>query len=76
MNDTGVGIEKQSLPHIFEPFYTTKDVGKGTGLGLSVAYGIMEAHGGWIDVESTPGAGSTFRSTCLYVRKARCGRGY
>jgi signal transduction histidine kinase len=61
VNDTGVGIEKQSLPHIFEPFYTTKDVGKGTGLGLSVAYGIVEAHGGWIDVESVPGAGSTFR---------------
>ena len=56
-----MGIEKQYLPHIFEPFFTTKEVGKGTGLGLSVAYGIVEAHGGWIDVESVPGAGSTFR---------------
>lgn len=61
VSDTGTGIEKQHLPHIFEPFYTTKEAGKGTGLGLSVAYGIVEAHGGWIDVESVPGAGSKFK---------------
>lgn len=61
VSDTGTGIEKQQLPHIFEPFFTTKEAGKGTGLGLSVAYGIVEAHGGWIDVESVPGAGSKFK---------------
>ena len=59
--DTGMGIESQYLSHIFEPFFTTKEAGKGTGLGLSVAYGIVEAHRGWIEVESFPGAGSTFR---------------
>jgi len=61
VTDTGTGIESQHLPHIFEPFFTTKEAGKGTGLGLSVAYGIVEAHRGWIGVESEPGAGSTFR---------------
>jgi PAS domain S-box-containing protein len=61
VSDTGLGIENQYLLHIFEPFFTTKEAGKGTGLGLSVAYGIVEAHRGWIDVESRPGAGSTFR---------------
>ncbi len=61
VSDTGIGIENLYLAHIFEPFFTTKEVGKGTGLGLSVAYGIVETHKGWIDVESEPGAGSTFR---------------
>jgi len=61
VSDTGMGIESQYLSHIFEPFFTTKEAGKGTGLGLSVAYGIVDAHRGWIDVESIPGAGSTFR---------------
>ncbi len=48
VEDTGGGIRAESLPRIFEPFYTTKDVGKGTGLGLAVAYGIMQEHGGGI----------------------------
>ncbi|HEV8247464.1 MAG TPA: ATP-binding protein [Polyangiaceae bacterium] len=60
VRDQGVGIAAQHLPRIFEPFFTTKGVGEGTGLGLSVAYGIIHEHGGFITVESTPGAGSRF----------------
>jgi signal transduction histidine kinase len=59
--DDGVGIPPDQLPHVFEPFFTTKDVGEGTGLGLSVAWGIVREHGGWIDVASEPGRGTTFR---------------
>jgi PAS domain S-box-containing protein len=58
--DTGEGMNETTLDHIFEPFYTTKEVGKGTGLGLSSAYGIVSAHGGTIRVISTPGEGSRF----------------
>ena len=53
-------MDEATLEHIFEPFYTTKEVGKGTGLGLSSAYGIVSAHGGTIRVVSTPGEGSRF----------------
>jgi signal transduction histidine kinase len=60
--DQGQGIEAEHLSHIFDPFFTTKDVGQGTGLGLSIAYGIIEEHGGWIDVSSSPGAGSVFNA--------------
>jgi signal transduction histidine kinase len=63
VRDEGQGIEAEHLPHVFEPFFTTKDVGSGTGLGLSVAHGIVQDHGGWIDVSSEPGHGSTF--TCF-----------
>jgi two-component system, NtrC family, sensor kinase len=59
--DTGCGIPEANLQRIFDPFFTSKDVGKGTGLGLSVSHGIVEAHGGLIEVESTVGEGSTFR---------------
>ncbi len=58
--DTGEGIREEVLPHIFEPFYTTKEQGKGTGLGLSMVYGILESHGGTIRAESTVGKGTRF----------------
>lgn len=59
--DTGCGIPEKNLERIFDPFFTSKAVGKGTGLGLSVSHGIIEAHGGLIEVESKVGEGSTFR---------------
>jgi two-component system, NtrC family, sensor kinase len=58
--DSGVGISPESLQRLFEPFFTTKTKGKGVGLGLSVAYGIVQMHGGAIQVQSKPGEGSTF----------------
>ncbi|TWU21758.1 Sporulation kinase E [Novipirellula galeiformis] len=61
VRDTGVGIPSEQLNHVFEPFYTTKDVGEGTGLGLSIAYGIVREHAGEIKVDSEPGCGTTFR---------------
>ncbi len=61
VRDRGCGISEDHLAHIFEPFYTTKEVGKGTGLGLSTVQGIVEQHNGWIEVESRLGEGTTFR---------------
>ncbi|GBD93912.1 sporulation kinase E [bacterium BMS3Abin05] len=60
ISDTGIGIPEDVLPHIFEPFYTTKKEGTGVGLGLSVVYGIIQRHQGTIHVESKPGKGTTF----------------
>ena len=61
VEDTGQGIEPEVLRHIFDPFYTTKPVGEGTGLGLSISYGIVQRHGGGIEVDSHPGQGTRFR---------------
>ena len=58
--DSGSGISTEVLSKIFDPFYTTKEVGKGTGLGLSISYSIIKNHGGRIEVNSTPGKGSEF----------------
>ncbi|HZK24332.1 MAG TPA: ATP-binding protein [Oscillospiraceae bacterium] len=58
--DNGCGIDPALIPHIFDPFYTSKSIGKGTGLGLSVSLGIAQSHKGLIDVQSKPGGGSTF----------------
>ncbi|MBI5967133.1 MAG: Cache 3/Cache 2 fusion domain-containing protein [Deltaproteobacteria bacterium] len=61
VKDTGIGIPEENVEKIFEPFFSTKEVGKGIGLGLSICYGIIEAHGGRIEVESKVGEGTTFR---------------
>lgn len=60
ITDDGCGIAQEHLHKIFDPFFTTKPVGEGTGLGLSVSYGIIQDHGGRIEVSSEPGKGSTF----------------
>ena len=61
ISDTGVGIPAVEIHKIFEPFYTTKEIGKGTGLGLSICLGIVKGHKGFMTVESTEGKGSTFK---------------
>lgn len=87
VSDTGEGIPESVLPHLFEPFYSTKPRGQGTGLGLAIIHGIIEHHGGRIAVESQVGKGSTFRiflprvtpeatgGADVHVEVARPGRG-
>jgi two-component system NtrC family sensor kinase len=70
ISDTGSGMAPEVLAKVFDPFFTTKPVGQGTGLGLAVSFGIVEQHGGHIEVESTPGAGTTFSVMLPVCRRA------
>lgn len=70
ITDTGCGIKKDLFDKIFDPFFTTKPVGKGTGLGLSVTYGIVQSHGGTIEVASEEGKGTTFTISLPAMKKA------
>ena len=67
--DNGRGISSEAISRIYDPFFTTKPVRKGTGLGLSVSYGIVREHGGRIEVESLPGAGTCFHLDFPLVSK-------
>ena len=62
--DNGCGIPEEVLPQIFDPFFTTKGVGDGTGLGLSITHGMVQDHGGRLEVDSTPVVGPAFASSC------------
>ena len=61
VRDTGTGIQPENVRHLFEPFYSTKEVGLGTGLGLATVFGIVQQHRGWIEVVTRPKVGSAFK---------------
>ncbi|MGH8452942.1 MAG: sensor histidine kinase, partial [Nevskiales bacterium] len=68
--DTGCGMTPEIMSKIYEPFFTTKEIGKGTGLGLSIVYQIIEEHHGRIEVHSEPGKGSRFTVTLPVQQQA------
>ena len=74
VTDNGPGIPEEILPRIFDPFFTTKEVGQGSGLGLSIVHGIVERHGGTIEVDSHVGMGTVF-TVMLPVARAGAGAG-
>src|SRR4029077_1917362 len=68
IEDTGQGMPPEIQARVFDPFYTTKEVGEGTGLGLSICHGIISGLGGQISIDSTPGRGTTMRVVLLAAR--------
>ena len=73
VRDSGIGIPRENLQKVFEPFFSTKPVGKGTGLGLSLCFGIMEAHGGRLEIDSEPGKGTEVKVILPAMKKPHSG---